>query len=277
MISELDRPIILQTFLHDPRLPRLEARMLLEHVLQKPRAWMLAHDTDPIESWQAQQYQALATRRLAGEPMAYLVGHREFMGRDFAVTPDVLIPRPETELLVETALAWLADRPEAAVLDLGTGSGVIAVSIALGAPQASVTATDASAAALQVAVRNAARLGARVDFAQGSWYDALPARARYDLIVSNPPYIARNDEHLGRGDLRFEPRNALTDGADGLRDLAAIIAGAAARLRPGGALWLEHGWDQAAAVRQLLAGAGFGQVTSCRDLSGIERISGGSL
>lgn len=276
MMSDVNRPI-LQAFLQDPRLPRLEARMLLEHVLQKPRAWMLAHDTDPIEAWQAQQYQALATRRLAGEPMAYLVGHREFMGHDFAVTPDVLIPRPETELLVETALAWLADRPEAAVLDLGTGSGVIAVSIALGAPRAAVTATDASAAALQVAVRNAARLGARVDFAQGSWYDALPARARYDLIVSNPPYIARDDQHLDQGDLRFEPRNALTDGADGLRDLAVIVAGAAARLRPGGALWVEHGWDQAAAVRQLLAAAGFDQITSRRDLSGIERISGGSL
>ncbi|WP_431603388.1 peptide chain release factor N(5)-glutamine methyltransferase [Bordetella petrii] len=277
MMPEVEQRPILQAFLQDPRLPRLEARMLLEHVLQKPRAWMLAHDTDPIEAWQAQQYQVLATRRLAGEPMAYLVGHREFMGHDFAVTPDVLIPRPETELLVETALAWLADRPEAAVLDLGTGSGVIAVSIALGAPQAAVTATDASAAALQVAVRNAARLGARVDFAQGSWYEALPARARYDLIVSNPPYIARDDQHLGRGDLRFEPRSALTDGADGLRDLAAIITGAAGRLRPGGALWLEHGWDQAAAVRQLLAAAGFGQVSSLRDLSGIERISGGSL
>ena len=276
MTSDVNRPI-LQAFLHDPRLPRLEARMLLEHVLQKPRAWMLAHDTDPIESWQAQQYQVLASRRLAGEPMAYLVGHREFMGRDFAVTPDVLIPRPDTELLVETALQWLKDHHEAAVLDLGTGSGVIAVSIALDAPHASVTATDASAAALQVAVRNAARLGARVDFAQGSWYDALPARARYDLIVSNPPYIARDDEHLRRGDLRYEPPCALTDGADGLRDLSAIIAGAPARLRPGGSLWVEHGWDQAEAVRRLLAQAGFSQITSCRDLAGIERISGGSL
>nr|WP_329957637.1 peptide chain release factor N(5)-glutamine methyltransferase [Bordetella petrii] len=269
--------MILQAFLRDPRLPRLESRMLLEHVLHKPHAWMLAHDTDPIEPWQAQQYQALAARRLAGEPMAYLVGHREFMGHDFAVTPDVLIPRPDTELLVETALGWLADNPEAAVLDLGTGSGVIAVSIALGAPQVSVTATDVSAASLQVAVRNAARLGARVDFAQGCWYDALPPRARYDLIVSNPPYIASDDEHLGRGDLRFEPRGALTDGANGLRDLSAIITGAVGRLRPGGALWVEHGWDQAVAVRQLLSATGFRQVASRRDLAGIERISGGSL
>lgn len=251
--------------------------MLLEHVLGRPRAWMLAHDTDPVEPWQAQQYQVLVTRRLAGEPMAYLVGHREFMGHDFAVTPDVLIPRPETELLVETALAWLEDVPEAAVLDLGTGSGAIAVSIALGAPQVTVTATDASATALQMAVRNAARLGARVDFAQGSWYEALPPRARYDLIVSNPPYIARDDEHLGQGDLRFEPRGALTDGADGLRDLTTIVSGALAHLRPGGALWVEHGWDQAAAVRQLLVHAGFRDVGSLQDLAGIERISGGSL
>ena len=272
----MSRPI-LQTLLRDARLPRLEVRMLLEHVLGRPREWILAHDNDPIESWQAQQYQALATRRLAGEPMAYLLGHREFMGYDFAVTPDVLIPRPETELLVETALVWLAERPEAAVLDLGTGSGVIAVSIATGVPTAMVTATDVSATALQMAVRNAARLGARVDFAQGSWYEALPPRARYDLIVSNPPYIARDDEHLGQGDLRFEPRGALTDGADGLRDLTIIIAGAAAHLRPGGVLWVEHGWDQAAAVRQLLLNAGFKNVESLKDLSGIERISGGSL
>jgi release factor glutamine methyltransferase len=267
----------LQTLLQDRRLPRLEVRMLLEHVLGKPRAWMLAHDTDPIEPSQAQAYQALATRRLAGEPMAYLVGHREFMGRDFAVSPDVLIPRPDTELLVETALAWLKDRPDAAVLDLGTGSGVIAVSIALGAPAATVTATDVSATALQMAVRNAARLGARVEFAQGGWYDALPSLAHYDLIVSNPPYIARDDEHLSQGDLRFEPRGALTDNADGLRDLSTIINGAAARLRPGGALWVEHGWDQAEAVRRLLTRAGFGDVASLRDLAGIERISGGSL
>lgn len=251
--------------------------MLLERVLGKPREWMLAHDMDPIEPDQAQLFHALVARRLAGEPMAYLVGHREFMGHDFAVTPDVLIPRPETELLVETALAWLKERPDASVLDLGTGSGVVAISIALAAPSASVTATDVSASALQVAVRNAARLGARLDFAQGSWYDALPPRVRYDLIVSNPPYISRDDDHLHQGDLRFEPRGALTDNADGLRDLTTIVSGAIERLRPGGELWMEHGWDQAAAVRQLLIDAGFQHVSSLRDLSGIERISGGSL
>jgi len=258
-------------------LPRLEARMLLEHILGVPRAWLLAHDTDPLDPAACRRFEHLARLRRDGHPMAYLVGRREFMGHDFAVTPDVLIPRPETELLVETALAWLVDRPESAVLDLGTGSGVIAVSIALGAPQATVTATDISATALQMAVRNAARLNARVDFAQGSWYEALPPRARYDLIVSNPPYISRDDEHLGQGDLRFEPRGALTDGANGLRDLTTIVNGAVDRLRSGGELWMEHGWDQAQAVRQLLMDAGFKNVTSLRDLSGIERISGGSL
>lgn len=276
MRFDVSRPI-LQTLLRDTRLPRLEVRMLLEHVLGKPREWMLAHDTDPVEPEQAQQFHVLVTRRLAGEPMAYLLGHREFMGHDFAVTPEVLIPRPDTELLVETALAWLKDRPESSVLDLGTGSGVIAISIALAARSASVTATDVSATALQMAVRNAARLGARVDFAQGNWYDALPPRDRYDLIVSNPPYISCDDEHLSQGDLRFEPRGALTDNADGLRHLTIIVTGALERLRPGGALWMEHGWDQGGAVRQLLSDAGFSHVTSLRDLSGIERISGGSL
>jgi len=251
--------------------------MLLEHVLGKSREWLLTHDTDAVESSQAQQFHALVARRLLGEPMAYLIGYREFMGHSFAVTPGVLIPRPDTELLVETALGWLENKPNAQVLDLGTGSGVIAISIALGARQATVTATDVSASALQVAIRNAARLGANVEFAQGSWYDALPSAARYDLIVSNPPYIASNDEHLTQGDLRFEPRGALTDDADGLRDLSRIVAGAGERLAPGGMLWMEHGWDQAPAVRQLLVDAGFKQVKSLRDLSGIERISGGSL
>jgi len=258
-------------------LPRLESRMLLEHVLGVPRAWLLAHDTDPLDPAACRRFEHLARLRRDGHPMAYLVGRREFMGHDFEVTPDVLIPRPETELLVETARECLRHRPRAAVLDLGTGSGAIAVSLALALPAAAVRATDASAAALAVARRNAERLGARVAFSQGDWYDALEPGQRFDLIVSNPPYVAAGDPHLSRGDLRFEPSAALTDGGDGLAALRAIIAGAPRWLAPGGSLWLEHGWDQAAAVRAGLAAAGFSGVASRRDLAGTERISGGSL
>jgi len=293
-------------------LPRLEARMLLAYVLGRPQAWLLAHDTDALAPADAAAFLDLAARRLAGEPMAYLLGEREFMGHLLRVTPEVLIPRPETELLVEAGLAHLrslgaailpgdAAQPHGAgalaaaaggptpdpapaagpdrwaVADLGTGSGAIAVSLALACPRAAVTATDASAAALAVAAGNAQRLGARVDFRQGDWYGALPPGARYHLIVANPPYIAAGDAHLQEGDLRHEPPAALTDGADGLSALRVLAAGAPGRLAPGGAVWLEHGWDQAQAVRALLAAAGLRGVASRRDLAGIERISGGYL
>ncbi len=265
----------LLSLLQDVRLPRLEARMLLEHVLKKPRAWLLAHDTDTLEPAVADAYEALATRRLAGEPMAYLVGQREFMGHVFRVTPDVLIPRPDTELLVETALECVADLAAPAILDLGTGSGAIAISIAMARGDARVMASDVSAEALNVAAGNAWNLAASVRFVQGSWYEAVPPGEGFDLIVSNPPYIAQTDKHLSQGDLRFEPRSALTDGADGLQDLATIVSGAASRLKRDGALWVEHGWDQAAAVRDLLTAAGFTEVESRKDLADIERISGG--
>ena len=258
-------------------LPGLEIRMLLGHVLQVSRAWLIAHDDEPLAPQAVARYQELAEQRREGRPMAYLLGRREFMGHEFEVTPAVLIPRPDTELLVEAAIAALGGHARPRVLDLGTGSGAIAVSIALACPGAQVLATDASAAALDVAAANARRLGARVEFCCGDWYQALPADRVFDLIVSNPPYIARGDAHLGQGDLRFEPQAALTDGADGLRALAAIVAGAPARLAPGGQLWMEHGWDQAQAVRGLLAAAGFGGVASLRDLAGIERVSGGSI
>jgi release factor glutamine methyltransferase len=258
-------------------LPRLEARMLLEHVLEKPRAWILAHDTDPLPPQSVRAFTVLAARRAAGEPMAYLLGEREFMGHVFKVTPDVLIPRPETELLVEAALEWLAGFESLAVMDLGTGSGAIAISIALARPDVAVLATDRSVKALKVAAENAVRLGARLHFAAGDWYGALTEAQKFDVIVSNPPYIARLDPHLEKGDLRFEPQLALTDGHDGLDALRTIIAGAPAHLKPGGMLWVEHGWDQAPAVRQLLADAGLRGVDSRRDLAGIERISGGYL
>ncbi|RIQ18705.1 peptide chain release factor N(5)-glutamine methyltransferase [Bordetella avium] len=267
----------IKDLLQDRRLPRLEARMLVEQVWRQSRAWLLAHDDDEARPDLVAAYETLAQRRLAGEPMAYVIGEREFMGHVFQVTPAVLIPRPDTETLVEAALAFLKTRPQARVLDLGTGSGAIAVSIALACPQAEVSATDLSAEALAVARGNADRLGVRLHLAQGSWFAALDADARFDLIVSNPPYIHRNDAHLAQGDLRFEPRGALTDGADGLAALAEIALEAPGRLLPGGALWMEHGWDQAAAVRALLQEAGLRDVASQPDLAGIERISGGFL
>ncbi|ARP88838.1 peptide chain release factor N(5)-glutamine methyltransferase [Bordetella genomosp. 9] len=251
--------------------------MLLEHVLEKPRAWILAHDTDPLPSEAVRAFTVLAARRAAGEPMAYLVGQREFMGHMFKVTPDVLIPRPETELLVQAALEWLQGFESVSVLDLGTGSGAIAISIALARPDVAVLATDRSVKALKVAAENAVRLGAHLHFAAGDWYEALTAEQKFDVIVSNPPYISREDPHLEKGDLRFEPRLALTDDADGLDALRVIIGGARAHLKPGGVLWVEHGWDQAEAVRRLLAEAGLRGVDSRRDLAGIERISGGYL
>ncbi len=260
-------------------LPRLEARMLLEHVLERPRSWLLAHDTDALPADRVDRFRHMARRRAAGEPMAYLVGEREFMGHVFALTPDVLIPRSDTEVLVETALGALARcASDARVLDLGTGSGAIAISIALARPTAQVIAADISTAALDVARDNARSLGAtNVQCLQSDWYEALPEGSRFDAIVSNPPYIAQDDPHLDRGDLRFEPRQALTDEHDGLTDLRLIAEGARHYLRQGGVLWMEHGWHQAAAVRAMLVALGFIDVASRQDLSGIERISGGRL
>ena len=258
-------------------LPRLEARMLIEHVLRQPRAWLLAHGTDALAPEPVTTVLSLAASRRQGVPMAYLVGHREFMGHRFTVSPDVLIPRPETELLVDVALTAVATRSAPARLDLGTGSGAVAISLALARPDARVVATDLSVAALTVAQGNAQALGARVQWWHGSWYEALPSEGRFDLIASNPPYIHMDDAHLQQGDLRFEPASALTDGADGLTALRQIIAGACAHLNTGGQLWLEHGYDQAEPVRQMLVQAGFAVVRTEVDLAGLPRVTGGSL
>ena len=249
--------------------------MLWQHVLQVPRSWLSAHDNEPLPAERIQQYQELEARRARGEPMAYILGFREFMGHRFKVTPAVLIPRPETELVVETAVKIIRERAITDVLDLGTGSGAIAVSVALGCPTVNVTATDLSPEALQVARENARALNASVEFHQGSWYQALPPGKVFDLIVSNPPYIPAVDPHLEQGDLRFEPAMALTDGDDGLAAYREIIRGARARLKEGGTLYVEHGWDQAEAVCRLLEQAGFHQVRSLPDLAGILRVSGG--
>jgi release factor glutamine methyltransferase len=205
--------------------------------------------------------------------MAYLLGTREFFGLPFEVNPAVLIPRPDTELLVELALDQLPRGGR--LLDMGTGSGAIAVAIAHSRPDAEVTALDASVAALDVARRNAATHGARVRFLHSDWFSALAPAAPFDLIVSNPPYVASGDPHLADGDLRFEPLGALTDHADGLSALRAIVAGATGHLVPDGRLLLEHGYDQAAAVRALLADSGWADVQSWTDLAGIERVTGG--
>ena len=256
------------------RIELMDARVLLRFVLQCPAARLVAWPEQRLdgEDWSA--YRALVERRMAGEPVAYLTGEREFFGREFMVTPAVLIPRPDTELLVELALAHFAGRKDMRVLDMGTGSGALAVTLALELDDADVIALDRSREALWVAMANAARLGASVSFVHSDWFAAL-GEERFHLIVANPPYIAAGDPHLEQGDVRFEPRSALAAGPQGLDDLAEIVAGAPARLVDGGWLFLEHGYDQAAAVRDLLHAAGLLDVASWPDLSRIERVSGG--
>ncbi len=265
-------------------IPRSEAVTLLAHAAGCSRERVLADSGGAIDDAVLARFNALARARAAGEPMAYLTGHREFFGRSFGVDPRVLIPRPDTELLVERAIAWIQERravvgaaPSIHVLELGTGSGAIAVSLALECAALAIVACDLSTPALAVARDNAARLGAAVRFVESDWFEGLDAGATFDLVVSNPPYVAAHDAHLDEGDLRFEPRLALTDGADGLSALRQIIAGSRARLAPGGALMVEHGHDQALAVRALLGAAGCGQVASFRDLAGIERVTVGTV
>lgn len=255
---------------------RLEARVLAAFAWQVSPAWLIAHDTDPLAPTQIARFTALLTRRLSGEPIAYLIGMREFYGRSFTVSPDVLIPRPDTELLIELALARMPSGQAVEVLDLGTGSGCIAISLALERPLARVTAVDRSEAALAIARQNANSLGAKVEFLASDWFGSL-GRRRFDLIVGNPPYIAAADPHLSRGDVRFEPQTALAAGEDGLADLRLLTRDAADHLKPGGMLLLEHGYDQADAVQALLQAAGLRHVQSWPDLAGIWRVSGGDL
>jgi len=257
----------------DRREARLEAQILMARALDVERAWLVAHDRDVLSEPRANAIEALARRRAGGEPVAYILGEREFHGRLFKVSPDVLIPRPDTELLAEAALARLpADRP-ARVLDLGTGSGCVAVTLALERPRAEVLAVDVSASALAVARENARRLGAaNVAGLLSDWYAAVGVK-NFDMIVSNPPYIAETDAHLAQGDLRFEPRHALSSGADGLDAIRLIVAGARQHLAPGGWLLLEHGRDQDGQVASLLAEQGFERVETLPDLAGLARVS----
>jgi release factor glutamine methyltransferase len=259
-------------------LDRLDAQLLLGHVLGRPRAWLIAHGEDALAPEPAAAFAALAARRAAGEPAAYLLGEREFHGLALAVTPAVLVPRPDTETLVDWALRLLdgplAHRTAPAVLDLGTGSGAIALALKAGCPRAAVWAVERSPEALTVAEGNARRLGLDVRFAGGDWWEALPPEAPpFDLVASNPPYIAAGDPHLAA--LVHEPRAALVADDDGLADIARIARGAPARLRAGGWLLVEHGHDQAAAAGAIFAEAGFERIETVADLEGRPRCTGG--
>ena len=252
----------------------IDASVLLAHVLGVNRAWLAAHATDVVAANDAEAFFTLARRRREGEPVAYLTGTREFFGLPLAVDRSVLIPRPETETLVECALRALPLGRPLRVLDLGTGSGAIALAIAHARPHAEVIGVDASAGALAVATRNAERMKlANVRWLQSDWYERIDAvGASFDVIASNPPYVADGDPHLGEGDVRFEPVAALRAGLEGLDALRVVVAGAPARLAPGGTLAVEHGFDQADAVRVLADAAGLEGSRSFRDLAGIPRV-----
>ena len=261
-------------------LEALETRMLLMHALGLSRVQLITQSDKILSAEQAQQIGALIERRIKGEPMAYIIGEREFFGLNFYVTPDVLIPRPDTELLVELALRFAP--PNSQLLDLGTGSGAIAIAIAHQRKDLQVTALDVSTAALSIAAKNAARHlpENRITLLQSNWYSALIEQhndQQFATIVSNPPYIVKDDEHLSLGDLRFEPINALTDHGDGLSAYRQIISGAKTQLFEGGWLLMEHGYDQSHAVQELLAVHGFIDIQRWPDLAGILRVSGGRL
>ena len=259
-----------------PRLERLDAGMLLLHALGRDpheRAWLLAHGTDELAPSALQNFQSLCAQRQDGMPMAYLLGRTEFYGLPLTITPEVLDPRDDTETLVDWALSLLPPDAALAVVDLGTGSGAIALALRHERPAAQVWAVDQSPAALAVARRNAEVLGLPVRWLEGNWLSSMPANQRFDLIVSNPPYIAATDPHMPA--LRHEPRQALVSGLDGLDDIRTLVDQAPGHLKPGGWLLLEHGHDQSAAVQALLRQAGFDQVQSRPDLAGIPRCTGG--
>jgi release factor glutamine methyltransferase len=273
----------------DAATARIEVQSLLQYVLQVPRAYLLAHPEQILDTKQQTAYESILLRRLQGEPIAHILGEREFFGLNFKVTPATLIPRPDTELLVELALqripspglsATLSRQRERGgkvfrVLDLGTGSGAIALSIAHSRPDVAVTAVDASEAALEVARENARCLGAaNISFLRSDWFSVLGGQ-RFDLIVSNPPYVAAGDAHLTQGDVRFEPLSALASGADGLDDIRGIVSRAEAYLELGAWLLLEHGYDQAVRVRDIFQQNGFKEIFSAKDIAGIDRVSGG--
>jgi len=270
------------TFLHaanqlntqnaDAESAAFEAQLLLQSVLNVNRAWLIAHENDDLDEKLNGLFQTHIARRLNGEPIAYILGKREFYGLELIVTPDTLIPRPDTEILVEVALAKIL-QDKINVLDLGTGTGAIALAIAKNRPQANLIAVDASSAALQVATKNAQQLAlTNVEFILSNWFENLNDM-RFDVIVSNPPYIAQNDVHLSQGDLRFEPASALASGADGLNDIRQIVANSLIYLKPQGWLMLEHGYDQAAQVQDLMADTGLVNIETFKDFGGNDRVT----
>lgn len=252
---------------------RLEALILLQECLNVNHAWLLTHESDTLDANKHAEFQALLDRRLQGEPIAYILSKREFYGLEFKTTSATLIPRPDTETLVEAALEQIPLDKPCRVLDLGTGTGAIAIAIAKHRPLAKVTAVDASAAALAVAEENVQNLRAsNVQCVMSNWFNALPGQT-FNVIVSNPPYIAEADPHLEQGDLRFEPDSALVAGTDGLDCIRQIINLAPQHLKPQGWLMLEHGYNQAEKVTELMKAAGFGAISSAADLSGVVRVT----
>lgn len=257
----------------DSSVAALEAQILLAHVLDRPRAHLLAHPDAALNAAQLAQFEALLKQRAAGVPIAYLTGRREFYGLEFLVTPDVLIPRPETELLVELALAHIPQNAPLRILDLGAGSGAIGITLAKLRPQLQVTAVDASPQALSVARQNAIRHGtSNIRFIESNWFSGLDNSVRFELIVANPPYVAENDPHLQQGDVRFEPRMALASGADGLDAIRHIARASQEFLALSGRLLFEHGYDQSALCKELLQSMGYAEIECFPDLGGQMRV-----
>ncbi len=255
----------------------VEANLLCQHLLNVNRAWLISHESETLTSKQQAAFEALVQRRLKGEPIAYILGSREFYGLPLKTTPATLIPRPDTETLVEAALAKIPQNASLNILDLGTGTGAVALVIASERPQTKVTAVDASPEALKVATENAQSLNlCNVRLIESNWFSALVSE-KFDVIVSNPPYIAQDDEHLKQGDLRFEPLSALASGADGLDDIRKIIQDAPDFLNPNGWLMLEHGYDQGDAVAALLNARGFRQIDHVKDIAGTLRVTFGAI
>ncbi|MCH1554427.1 MAG: peptide chain release factor N(5)-glutamine methyltransferase [Luminiphilus sp.] len=266
----------IRTLLAEAGCDRRDAEILMLSVCgQLDRSWLYAHGDEDLDSGQARQFSELCDRRRVGTPIAYLLGRREFWSFELEVTPEVLIPRPETEILVEWAIDLIDAHDLESVLDLGTGSGAIALAIKNERPQVTVVASDRSAGALEVARRNASRLGLDVAFHLSDWYAQLPAMSLQSLVVCNPPYVALGDPHLSMGDLPAEPLDALTDHGDGLMAIGRVIEGAKGVLRSGGWLLLEHGFEQAERVESMLSDVGFQSPQMCRDLAGLPRVSGG--